>query len=216
MKPKGIVRRGIRVKKTWARGLKVRLKPSLTRNLPRTAKKRKKVEKGTPAWIKAIPRGKHGSGHLEQRLWTLTSAFVRIRDFYEFDGECVATGKRLSHWNEGQARHYRSYPECNGMYKFNPQNIHLQTAKSNSWPTTKERDYFRNTLQARYGIGAIERIDEANAATENKRNIYLVMDEIECKIELIKKLPEQYERPPYWNRLMELRAAKLLELQSNK
>src|SRR6185503_4390177 len=46
--------------------------------------KTKKVPRGTPAWVKAIPMGKHGSGHLQKRLWRLKSDFVRIRDWIAF------------------------------------------------------------------------------------------------------------------------------------
>ena len=100
--------------------------------LKRTAIKPKKVPKGTDAWIRAIPQGRHGSGHLQKRLWRLTSDMVRISDFYKYGGKCVATGKQLATWNDGQAGHFKSWQKCNGMYKFNTNNIFLQSAYSNS------------------------------------------------------------------------------------
>lgn len=170
--------------------------------------KPKKIPKGTPAWIKAIPRGLHGSGHLQKRLWRLTSDYCRIRDSYRWDGRCIATGMTIYHWNNGQAGHYRGYTTCNGMFKFDPMNIHLQTAQSNSWPTSRTWEVFAANLRSRYGEDYIEKIDKANEyhAANIRITTERVMQDIERKIEMIRRLPE---KPPYWTRLATLRSKEI-------
>ena len=99
----------------------------------------------TPKWVLAIPKGSHGSGDLQKRLWRVVSDYVRIRDWTVY-GRCVATGRVISHWKDGDAGHFKAYSKCNGIFKFNPINIHLQSKSSNGFgdfdvgkPTRKSR-----------------------------------------------------------------------------
>ena len=85
-------------------------------------------------WIKAIPQSQnHGSGILQKKLWRLVSDYCRIRDWYAYEGKCVATGAKIGHWRLGQAGHFRPYSTCRGMFKFDERNIFLQSPRSNSW-----------------------------------------------------------------------------------
>lgn len=164
--------------------------------------KTKKVPRGTPAWVKAIPMGKHGSGHLQKRLWRLKSDFVRIRDWTAF-GTFIDTGEPIRHWNDAQAGHYRSYAECRGMFKFHEMNIHAQTAQGNSWPTSTTWENYRNNLTARYNPEYIAAIDASNKNWPVHITTEMVWNEIERTIHMISMLET---KPPYWNRMIKLRA----------
>lgn len=171
-------------------------------------KRKIRASGGIPAWLRCVPEGLHGSGSLEKRLWRLTSDFCRIRDWHKWEGKCVATGKYLESWNHGQGGHFKSWPKCNNMYKFDPRNIHLQGAQSNSWGDKDDWKYFEEELTRRYGIEHVRNIEVQNANNPPKRTKEMVMTYIEARIEDITALPQ---KPPYWNRLMKLRATTLLE-----
>lgn len=165
--------------------------------------KPKKVPKGLPAWLKAIPEGVHGSGTEQKRLWRLTSDYVRIRDFQKY-GKCIATDQILNDWNDGQAGHYRSYSECNGIFKFNPLNIHLQTANSNGWPTSKTWETFARNLKERYGSAYIYDLDAINFLSQLKITRELTLKWIEFRLIDLGKL---LVKPPYYERVMKLKLA---------
>lgn len=164
--------------------------------------KSKKTKNGLPPWLKAVPEGKHGSGTLQKRLWRLKSDFVRIRDWHTWGPRCIATGRHLESWSAGQAGHFKSYTKCNGMYKFNENNIHLQSAMSNSWPDKDDWNHFEMELVARYGPRFVQQIEEDNKATDVRITTELVMAEIRRTITSLKELPEQ---PKYFKRLTSLR-----------
>lgn len=161
----------------------------------------KKVPKGTDAWIKAIPRGVHGSGHLQQRLWRLKSDFVRIRDWTQF-GTFIDTAVPICNWYDAQAGHWRSFAECRGMFKFHEMNIHAQSPKGNSWPTSTTWENYRKNLTNRYNSQFIDAIDLSNKNWPLKITTELVLKEMERTIRMIEMLSTQ---PPYWERMMKLR-----------
>jgi hypothetical protein len=163
--------------------------------------KPKKVSKGTDAWIKAIPMGRHGSGHLQKRLWRLTSDYCRIRDWHKYDGRCVATGKKLASWNDGQGGHFKSWQKCNGMFKFELLNIHLQSAYSNSWGDKDDWKRFEKELVRRYGKGILHFIEEMNKITPLKITNEKVIEDMKWLLAELKDLPEQ---PPYYQRVISL------------
>ena len=96
--------------------------------------KPKAIKASQTKWIKAVPQSpSHGSGTLQKRLWRLTSDFTRIRDWYKYNGRCVATGKRIERWQDGDAGHFRPYSICRGIFKFDERNIFLQSKRSNGF-----------------------------------------------------------------------------------
>ena len=97
------------------------------------------------------------------------------------------------------------------MYKFHPDNIHLQTAWSNSWGDKDDWKQFEQELTRRYGDSHLSKIEEQNKATEIKITTQMVMEDIERKIALIATLPE---KPKYWTRLMMLREKVLTPLST--
>ena len=161
-----------------------------------------KQQKGTPAWVKAIPPStSHGSGHLQKRLWRLTSDYVRIRDWHKYGGECVATGVKISHWTAGDAGHYKSYSTCNGLYKFNPQNIHLQSKSSNGWGGQTVGHYFGEELKCRYGKDILEKIQKENRDTPLKFTTQDILNEMEW---YIAEMATLQEKPDYYQRVKSL------------
>ncbi len=188
LKPKSLPKRPLKLKKGRLSVGKVGIRP-------------KKVPKDTLAWIKAIPRGAHGSGHLQQRLWRLTSDYKRIKDWHEFEGKCVATGKKLATWNDGQAGHFKSYQKCNGMFKFDLSNIFLQSAYSNSFGDKDDWKAFEQEITRRYGKGHLELIENVNEIAPPKITPIEVLEEMEFLLKEMSKLPEQ---PPYYKRAQTL------------
>lgn len=127
-------------------------------------KRLKKIKAELPKWLKAIPESaSHGSGTYEQRLWRLTSDFVRIRDWYKYNKRTV-DGKWLENWDEGQAGHYISYSKCKNLFKFDPINIHMQSAKSNMLSSASDGYIFGEELKRRYGQKILEKINKENLA----------------------------------------------------
>ncbi len=158
-----------------------------------------------PKWVKSIPMSQsHGSGPLQKRLWTLTSDYVRIRDFHAFEGQCVAVrGIRIAHWRHGDAGHYKSYAVCNGMFKFNPMNIHLQSKSSNGWGGQEIGYSFGEELKRRYGDSYLERIENENRRTPLKFTTQDILTQMEVLLGEMEKLKEQ---PDYYKKVMNLKS----------
>ncbi len=194
IKRNGLVKRSIGSKKRLGVGV---------RHIHTKRIKPKKVPKDTQAWIKAIPRGSHGSGHLEQRLWRLKSDFVRIRDWTAF-GTFIDTGAKIENWYDAHAGHYRSYAECNGMFKFHEMNIHAQSAMGNKLGTSTIWEAYKANLTRRYGEEFLIAIDGSNHNWPLKKNTALVLKEMH---RTLKMLGMMEIKPPYYERVMMLLAS---------
>jgi len=167
------------------------------------ARKRKKLSTRAknlklPLWVQAIPESQaHGSGTLQKRLWRITSDIVRIRDWYHFEGKCIATGKKLASWKDGQAGHFIRYEKCNGMFKFCPANIHLQSPSSNGWGDMDDWDAYEKELQHRHGLTRQELKEMNNREHATQIKTQDVLNQIRTLLEFFKTLPEQ---PDYWEK----------------
>lgn len=152
-------------------------------------------------WIKAVPISKsHGSGPLQKKLWRLTSDCVRIRDWLKYN-KCAATGKIIPHWSMGQAGHYKAYSKCNGMAKFDTDNIFLQSYVSNGFGDHEDWKVFEAEIRSRgYDPDAFER---KNRDTPLKFTTQEVIDKMKERIEELETFPEQY-RPDYYKRIKSL------------
>lgn len=155
-----------------------------------------------PAWVKSIPFNKksHGTGDLQKRLWTLVSAYTRIRDWHQYGGRCVATGEYISDWREGNGGHYYSYSICHSMFKFDIWNVHLQSARSNAWGGQSIGHSFGEELKRRYGDDFLEELRRENQSWMGKKvDNEMVVNEILDILDLMKSLPEQ---PDYFDKVM--------------
>lgn len=158
------------------------------------------------AWLRAIPPNpSHGSGTTQKRLWRLTSDFVRIRDGYEYK-RCVATGKQIEHWTQGQAGHFLPYSRCRGMFKFDTRNIFLQSPSSNSWGGYDDWIAFEKEVKRRTGMDKAA-IEKVNLEHDVRLNDSMVVEKIKEMLLAIKYLPEQ---PAYFER-----AYRLLQEETN-
>lgn len=155
------------------------------------------------SWVKAIPENKaHGSGTLEKRLWRLVSDYVRIRDWYRWNKSCVATGVFISDWKHGQAGHYKSYNACDGMFKFDEMNIHLQSAASNAWGDQEIGYKFGEELKRRYGNDYLEKITLENRKhVSEKRDSFAILEKMKDILNKMEQLPE---KPEYYFRVKSL------------
>jgi len=152
-------------------------------------------------WVKAIPKGSHGSGDLQKRLWRLTSDFVRIRDWTNYTVS-VSTGLYIENWRDGDAGHYKPYSTCNGIFKFDEINIHLQDKKSNGFGGADDGYKFGDTLKVRYGPNILNTIEVRNRETPNTLKTTQILEKMEY---YILSMGNFYERPDYYDRVMELR-----------
>jgi hypothetical protein len=169
--------------------------------IPKGSTNRTKV----PKWVLSIPKGSHGSGDLQKRLWRVVSDFVRIRDWTKY-GSCVATGTRIEHWKDGDAGHFVPYSKCNGLFKFNPMNIHLQSKSSNGWGGFDQGAKYAATLTQRYGPSAVELIETENRVTPLKFTTAEILDMMGDYLNLMGHFGEQ---PAYYQRARELRDKEL-------
>jgi hypothetical protein len=179
----------------------------------------KKQELNMPAWIRAIrPHRGHGNGAWEQRLWKLTTDYVRIRDWYKYNGRCVATGEYIPHWKNGTAGHFIRFSVCNGAFKYDPMNIHLQSFNSNlgivddipdieyQWgysPEQETAEAFARELNRRYGRHYTQYLETQNRSMRNSR---LGTPEVhKLIIEAFNRLAYLPEQPHYYQRILDLR-----------
>lgn len=161
----------------------------------------KKPQKGLPRWVKAVPAtGSHGSGHLQKRLWRLVSDYRRISDWYTY-GNCVATGAKISHWTLSDAGHYKSYQNCNGLYKFSLENVHMQSKTSNGWGGQDIGHSFGEELKRRYGPQALKRIEKNNRETPVKFTNEQIVERMK---ELIISMLDLKDKPKYLDYVVEL------------
>lgn len=158
-----------------------------------------------PKWVSAIKHNSnsHGSGILQKKLWKLVSDYTRIRDWYQYNKRCVASGDYIEHWSYGDPGHFIPWSVSHGMFKFDIWNIHLQSKNSNAWGGANDGERFAKELQRRYGDGFIEelRVENRNHMGE-KLSTDLIVQEMADILELMKTLPEQ---PDYFERVMNLK-----------
>lgn len=149
-----------------------------------------------PKWVKAIPPSQsHGSGDLQKRLWRLTSDYVRIRDWYAYKGLCVATGAYIPHWTQGNAGHFKAYSKCNGLFKFDEQNIHLQSAGSNAWGDYDHWKAFEAELRRRgYAVDNFDLINRSHSLKFTNEDIINQMKWILSEMKGLKEQPDYYLR----------------------
>lgn len=157
-------------------------------------------------WLKAIPEStSHGSDTLQKRLWRVTSDYVRLRDWYTWNKECIATQQAIRHWSEGDAGHWKSYSVCRGLFKFDPLNIHLQSKTSNGWGGQEIGHQFGENMKKRYGEDILEKLTRLNQAHSLKFTTEQLKDLIKVRLRQLGELPEQ---PDYYERANRLSALK--------
>lgn len=153
-------------------------------------------------WVRAIPESTaHGSGTLQKRLWRLTSDYVRIRDWYKFGGRCIATGVYIPHWNQGQAGHLKPWTKCNGIFKYDVQNIHMQSYISNKYGNSDTWYNYEQELKKRWGTVRSD-IENWNRVTNIKSlGVDTLKDKMKMLLIAFANLPEQ---PDYYQRVKSL------------
>lgn len=157
-----------------------------------------------PDWFKAIPKSTgHGSGDDQKRLWRLVTDYCRIRDWYQYDGKCVATGQYFDNWKQLQGGHYIEYTKCNVLFKFDMRNIHAQSPASNKFDDKNTTGYrYGKELERRYGVGYIEMLEKENEKHKGGK-FYTV--EIVAYAERVLHLFEQLpEKPDYYDKVINL------------
>lgn len=152
------------------------------------------------SWVKAIPPGAHGSGTLQKRLWRLVSDWVRIHDWHKYHGKCVATGRHIESWQDGDAGHFRAYTKCNGMMKFDERNIFLQSKRSNGFGDKEDWDAFEQEIIRRgYDPEEFKRENIKHSMEQ------ITISKIEGKmIEIIDRMKDLPEKPKYYDRVVSL------------
>lgn len=179
-------------------------KPYILKRRSPTLKPRKLPAPKIPRWVKAIPESQaHGSGTLQKRLWRLVSDFVRIRDWYRYDGRCVATGRYIAHWTLGDAGHFISWSKCNGMFKFDRSNIHLQSKSSNGWGDRDDWKAFEKELVRRVNPDIVEALERVNRSSDIKIPTSYLIVEMQEVLREMEFLPEQ---PDYYARVLTLQS----------
>ncbi len=150
-----------------------------------------------PKWIKSIPESKaHGSGTYQKRLWRLVSDYVRIHDWYKYH-KCIATGRYIDHWKDGQAGHFISYSKCNGIFKFDIDNIFLQSAYSNAWGDYDDWLEFEKQIKLR-GIDT-DKLRTRNRDTGLKMSVSEIQDKM---LDILNKMKDLKEQPEYYKRVV--------------
>jgi hypothetical protein len=150
--------------------------------------------------VKAIPEGSHGSGTLQKRLWRLVSDLVRIGDWYKYGKRCVATGRIIARWQDGDAGHFRSYSKCNGMMKFDERNVFLQSKRSNGFGDKDDWDAFEEKVIFRgHDPEAFKKENIAHSMEQ------ITISKIEEKMhDILGKMADLPEKPEYYARVLEL------------
>lgn len=151
-------------------------------------------------WIRKIPISQsHGSGKYQKKLWKVTSDFVRIRDWYEYNGECISCGRIMPSWSDKtwQACHYKSFGSCRGYSKFDVKNIFGGCSYDNTgWNANDTASIFKENIIKRYGQKRLDYIDMlAKYPTEK-------MDDYKCVLlikEILKDMASLPEQPDYWH-----------------
>ena len=187
-----------------------RAKQALKASKPRKPLKKAKTSLKTPStevWLKKIPLGSHGTGIYQKKLWKTVSDYVRISDWYDFNGKCISCGKYLAHWKLGHAAHYRPFSRCTGYDKFNKINIMLSCAYCNSVggrinnDTNSVGHNFAMNIVIRYGLERLEFLEQFTNKPPQKLETPVVIGLIKEHIKLMEKLPE---KPDYWYTVKDL------------
>lgn len=153
--------------------------------------------KKIPKWVKSIPESNsHGSGTYQKRLWRLVSDYVRISDWYKYK-RCVATNRPIERWQDGQAGHFISYSKCNGIFKFDVDNIFLQSAYSNAWGDYDDWLAFEEEITTR-GVDIVK-LRAKNRDTSLK---FSDTEVIELMKDTLKKMEELEDKPSYYDRVI--------------
>lgn len=150
-----------------------------------------------PKWLKAIPKGSHGSTDVQKRLWKLTSDVVRIQEWYKYK-RCVSCSKPIARWQDGQCGHFKNYSVCNSYFKFDRRNLALECAYCNSYGGMDAGYQFGKELKRR-GID-LEKLAKDNLKMSGQKmydhELIHMIEEL-----LNTKLPEY---PDYFKRVKDL------------
>lgn len=163
-----------------------------------------KTQRTLPFWFKTIPKAAgHGSEDEQKRLWRLVTDYCRIRDWYRYDGKCVATGQYFDNWKLLQGGHYIEYTKCHVLFKFDVRNVHAQSPASNKFDDKNTTGYrYAKELERRYGAGYVEMLWEENE--KRKGGKFYAVDIVqyaEYVLNLMEQLPE---KPDYYKKVMDL------------
>lgn len=143
--------------------------------------------------------GSHGSNPTQKRYWKVTSDFVRIRDFHEWNGRCISCNSFFYNWNDLQAGHYKSYASCRGYSKWDMNNLFGQCGKDNRFGDGLTGKTFTETIIKRHGQERMDYIENLSSYPSEKMDDYIITQKIKAVIEQMALLPEQ---PEYYQKVI--------------
>lgn len=148
-------------------------------------------------YLKSIPHKYRYSG-IKDKSWSLLSDYVRCRDYILWGGRCVATGRKIDHWRNGDPGHYVSMAGHGVESGFDPMNIHLQSKSSNGWGGNADGHAFGLEIDRRYGSGTAEKLRQTRPITKDDDLYHLQkIDEIWGKFQALKKEHPDFDYPSY-------------------
>jgi hypothetical protein len=90
------------------------------------------------------------------KYWKLFSRYVRMRDWYEYDGMCISCGRRVDHWKAADAGHFVAASKGFTLL-FHERNVNLQCKGCNNPTFTPDAGAgYAIGLNDRYGKGTAE------------------------------------------------------------
>lgn len=148
-------------------------------------------------YYKSVPHKYRYSG-VKDKSWSLLSDYVRCRDYILFKGKCVATGRKIDHWREGDPGHYVSMAGHGVESGFDPMNIHLQSKSSNGWGGNADGHLFGLELDRRYGSGTAKKLRQTRPLVKDDDWYHLrKIEDIWSKFQALKKEHPDFDYPPY-------------------
>lgn len=128
----------------------------------KTTLKTSKTAPSKRLWYSCIPEGSHGSTTIQKRLWKLTSDYVRIKEFYKYNGRCVSCRTILYSWQDGQACHWKRWSACNNYMKFYIDNLAFGCATCNNYGDQNTGYNFTVEMKRRHGENFADIIEAKN------------------------------------------------------
>jgi len=147
-------------------------------------------------WLTKITPGSHGSNPTQKRYWRVVSDYVRIRDWHEFQGKCIACDRHYYSWKDLQGGHYKSWGACRGYSKWDRMNIFGECGICNTgFNSNVVGANFEKGIIKRYGKKRMSYISSLDSYPTEKMDDYIIMKKIKQVILEMKDLPEQ---PDYY------------------
>ena len=158
----------------------------------------KYIKENIPYYGKLGTATERGKDALAKKAWTITSQYVRMRDFIQYRN-CVSCKKAIQDWRDTDPAHYHSFAGNGALSGFNLMNIHMSCKHCNGFRGAAAGHEMAEEIKKRYGDEIINELYQVKLQSVRADDWFYigVIENVYKLFVFLKETYPDYDYPEY-------------------